>query len=86
MANIGDDAATFSDNDQKLINSTQQKFSTDTEAAIYLDDSNSFLEQINPGNSVSGKIVFDIPKSAKPETLELHDDRLFSGGVSVSLS
>ena len=47
---------------------------------------NSSLEQINPGNSVGGKIVFDIPKNAKPETIELHDDRLFSGGVAVSLS
>ena len=39
VANIGNDAATFSDDDQKLINSHQQQFSTDTEAAIYLDDS-----------------------------------------------
>lgn len=85
VTNIGDDSSVFNDSDQKLINSRQQTFSTDSEAAIYLDDSNSFLEEINPGNSVTGKIVFDIPKNAKPETLELHDDRLFSGGAEVSL-
>ena len=61
-----------------------KRYDADTEAAIYLDDSKTFLEEINPGNAVDGIVIFDVPKSAKPEWLELHDSA-FSGGVEVSL-
>ena len=42
-------------------------------------------DNINPGNTVNAKIVFDMPKDANPATLELHDSML-SGGVKVSLT
>ena len=54
-------------------------------AAIYANEDQQVLfEEINPGNTVKGKLVFDIPKGAKLASLEPHDS-MFSGGVTVSL-
>lgn len=43
-----------------------------------------FLENINPGNSVDGIVVWDVPKGEKPDRLELHDSP-FSGGVTIEV-
>ncbi len=43
-----------------------------------------FLNEINPGNTVKGMLVFDMPKDAKPTSIELHDSP-FSGGVTLRL-
>ena len=59
-------------------------FSADSEASIYDGSSEVLWEEINPGNSVKGKVYFDIPKGAKLTSLELHDS-MFSGGVTVDL-
>lgn len=84
VGNIGDVAQLFSDSSQKLYDAQGRQFSSDTTAAIYLDDSQSFLKEINPGNQVNGIVVFDVPKDAKAVRVELHDSP-FSGGVSVTL-
>ncbi len=84
VENIKSEAQTMFGDNQYLFDQEGRKFSADTEAAIYLDDSNSLLEEINPGNSIVGTIVFDVPKSAHPAKIELHDSA-FSGGVTVKL-
>ncbi|MFS0703625.1 DUF4352 domain-containing protein [Cellulomonas sp. 179-A 9B4 NHS] len=84
VTNIGDEAQMFDGSSQKLLDTAGRTHSADTAAAIYVGDSNSFLNQINPGNSVDGTVVFDIPADAAPASLELHDSA-FSGGVSVAL-
>ncbi|MGQ7297987.1 DUF4352 domain-containing protein [Quadrisphaera sp. KR29] len=84
VANIGDEAQYFFGDNAKLINAAGQEYSADTEAAIYLDDSSSLMEEINPGNKLDGKVVFDVPEGADITTMELHDSA-FSGGVQVSL-
>ncbi|GAA2650439.1 MULTISPECIES: DUF4352 domain-containing protein [Streptomyces] len=85
VKNIGDRARTFDGADQKLIDRNGSKYSADTAAAIHLDGSDSFLQQINPGNAVDGIVVFDVPKNADPVRIELHDS-LFSGGTTVDLT
>lgn len=85
VKNIGDKAQTFDGSDQELIDRNGSKYSADTAAGIYLDGSESFLEQINPGNVVDGVVVFDIPKGADPVRIELHDS-MFSGGATVDLT
>ena len=85
VKNIGDKAQYFSATDQKLLNAAGQQYSADYEAtSVNSDHNDSFMSQINPGNSVQGVMVFDIPKDQTPVTMELHDSS-FSGGVKVTL-
>lgn len=85
VTNIGDRAQTFHDGAQKLIDAKGREYSADTGAAIWLEGSNSFLKEINPGNSVTGFLLFDVPKNVDLRAVELHDS-IFSGGVTVALT
>ncbi|MGO1318522.1 MAG: DUF4352 domain-containing protein [Cellulomonadaceae bacterium] len=82
--NVGDEAQYFSGSDQELIDEAGRTHSADTMAAIALGDADSFLNQINPGITVEGVVVFDIPVDAVPTSIVLHDS-MFSGGVEVAL-
>lgn len=87
IKNIGDKAQGLSSSDQKLIDAQGKQYSADDQATLYAAPegaSSTWFNQINPGNSVSGDIIFDIPKDVTPTTAELHDSP-FSGGVKVSL-
>jgi Domain of unknown function (DUF4352) len=84
VTNNGDAPGSFFGDNQYLIDTEGRKASADTEAGIYLDEAQSFYEEINPGNSLTGVVVFDIPVDAVPASLELHDSA-FSGGVTVAL-
>lgn len=85
VENIGKKPQTFWGSNQTLTDTQGRQFDADDEAAIYLDESNALMEDVNPGNTVKGVVVFDVPKGAKLKTLELHDSA-FSGGVTVSLA
>jgi hypothetical protein len=86
VKNIGKEAQMLSDSNQKAYAADGTEYSTDTGAGIYAnEDSATFLNEINPGNQVTGVLVFDIPKNVKLTKLELHDSA-FSGGVTVALS
>jgi hypothetical protein len=85
VKNIGDEAQLFDGSAQKLIDSKDRQYDTDSgAAALGLEDSNAFLNNINPGNSVSGILLFDVPKDFRIKAIELHDS-LFSGGVAIGL-
>lgn len=85
VKNIGNEQQYFSDSDQKLLNAEGQQFSPDSTATLYNSNNQDvWLAQINPGNSVEGTLVFDVPADAKITQAQLHDSA-FSGGVKVSL-
>jgi len=85
VKNIGNEAQTLDGSSQVVYNAQNQKYSADSAAAFYVNPTNStFLNQINPGNTVTGVVAFDIPKDQTPVTAELHDSS-FSSGVKVSL-
>jgi hypothetical protein len=84
VKNIGDEAQTFTGAAQTL-HADGKEFDADGGATIYMEDSKSLYENINPGNSVDGVVLFDIPKDLRPGEIELHDS-LFSEGVTVKLS
>lgn len=84
VTNIGDEAQSFLGSNQKLIDKDGREFSSDDTTAMYLDESNSFIEEINPGNSLTGVVVFDVPKDVEAAKIELHDSA-FSGGKTVNL-
>jgi hypothetical protein len=85
VKNIGKEPQSLFGDNQYLFDSQNRKFSADTEAAIYLEDSKSLYEEINPGNSLNGVIIYDIPKGASPKKIVLHDSA-YSGGVTVNLA
>jgi len=85
VKNIGNEAQGFFGSNQKLLNANSQQYAADDTAGAYLDQNYSTLfSNINPGNSVEGVIVFDIPKDQTPVSAELHDSS-FSSGVKVNL-
>lgn len=85
VTNIGDRAQSFNGSNQYAFDAQNRNFSTDATSAIYLEESKSFLNQLNPGSTVQGKIVYDVPKDTKLARLELHDSA-FSSGAKVNLS
>ncbi|MDG4830456.1 DUF4352 domain-containing protein [Solwaraspora sp. WMMD1047] len=86
VKNIGKEAQYFDDSSQRAYDANDVEYSTDSGAAIYAnEDAATFLNEINPGNQVTGVLVFDIPKKVKLTRLELHDSP-FSGGVTVTLT
>ena len=80
VSNHGTKAQMLDASDQKLI-AGGKTYDADTNVFV---DSKAFLNNINPGNSVTAKIAFDVPKSAKPSQLVMHDSP-FSNGVRISL-
>ncbi|GHJ54490.1 hypothetical protein Nm8I071_37970 [Nonomuraea sp. TT08I-71] len=86
VKNIGKESQMFDGSSQKAYAANGTEYSADGGAAIYANkNAETFLNDINPGNQVTGVVVFDIPKNVKLAKLELHDSP-FSGGVTVSLT
>jgi len=86
VKNIGDQPQTFHSSSQKSFNAAGQELAVDDTATIYANENSAaFLNEINPGNTTSAKLVWDVPKTAKLVRLKLHDSP-FSGGVEVTLS
>jgi hypothetical protein len=88
VENIGDEPQTFFDSNIKGVDSQGREIAADSEAGIYAntdDAGNSLIEEINPGNSMTVKVVFDLAAGETLKALELHDSA-FSGGVEVSLA
>jgi hypothetical protein len=86
VRNIGTEPRTFTGANQTAYGDGNVRYQDDGAAEIYANtDDQTFLNNINPGNSVQGILIFDIPKGAKLTKIELHDSML-SGGVTVQLS
>lgn len=87
VKNIGNEAQSLDSSSQYLFNAAGQKYAADGTATLYAEPSgasSTWYNDVNPGNSVTGDIIFDIPKDQTPATAELHDSA-FSGGVKVDL-
>ncbi|MEP9392376.1 DUF4352 domain-containing protein [Gordonia sp. VNK1] len=86
VKNISDQAYGFSPSDQKLFDGQGRSFEPSTSAQIALGGSDiPVWDNINPGNTVTAKVVYDMPQDAVPASIELHDSA-FSGGVTVNLA
>jgi hypothetical protein len=84
VANIGTEPQLLMDSAQVVYDAQGRKFSPDSAAGLYLEGNEVLFTEVNPGNTVKGILVFDMPKDASPASIELHDSA-FSGGVSVAL-
>lgn len=83
VANNGDSGEYFSQSDVKLIDDSGRQHSVASES-MWMDDAID-IEQINPGNSIEGSMLFDIPTDAVPTTLEVSSGWLSSPAL-ISLT
>ena len=84
VRNIKNDARTFSIVNQKLRDGDRE-FSASVLATMAANGSADLINtQLNPDQAAQGLLVFDVPDSATPDALELHDS-LLSGGVRVAV-
>lgn len=85
VTNIGDESQLFDAGTQKGTTDTGATVDADGSAALVIpENENSFLEEINPGNTIDVVVVYDIAKDQELTAVVLYDS-LFSGGVTVSL-
>ena len=85
IENIGTEAQTLYADSQKLFDAKGREFSPDTTAALYLgSDASTIFEEINPGNTLNGVLIYDVPKNVSLDKIKLYES-MFSGGVEVSL-
>ena len=85
IVNTGDKAQTLFGDNQKLVDGAGREFSPDTAAMIWdAPDGNGWMSEINPGNTLTANVIFDVPMDATLEHIELHDS-MFSAGVKVAL-
>jgi hypothetical protein len=86
VRNIGTESETFMGANQTLLDTQGREFTTDSSAALMnVPDSESFFTPINPGNTVEGVLVFDVPEGLSPAAIELHES-MFSSGALVTLA
>jgi hypothetical protein len=84
VKNIGNEKQSLLSSNQKLLNGEVQYSADDTATLYAAPNGSSWYNDINPGNSVEGKIVFDVPKDITPTVAELHDSA-YSGGVKINV-
>ena len=82
--NISGEPKGLSPSDQDLYDEAGRTFTANTMAGISLGSDVAVWDQINPGNTVTMQVVFDMPVDAIPAEIELHDS-MFSGGTRVAL-
>jgi hypothetical protein len=80
VENIGSDPGEMFAANQYLFDTSNRKFEADSSLTDAL-----FFQELNPGQKVSGKVIWRVPGGFKPDHLELHDSA-FSGGVEVEVS
>jgi hypothetical protein len=86
VKNTGSEPNYFFEDDIKLGDDAGNTYSADSEAGIYAAENNIlFLEEINPGNTADGVLVFDVPEDADPNKLTFAGG-LFSDPVEISLT
>ncbi|WP_084500324.1 DUF4352 domain-containing protein [Brevibacterium album] len=84
VKNAGSSPEYFFENNITLSDESGNSYNSDSEAGIYADEDALFLEEINPGNTAEGVLVFDVPTEVSPSHLEFQGG-IFSEAASVSL-
>ena len=85
VKNVGSKPQTFFVDNQKAFSGSKE-YSPDSAATMYASgDQSTWINEINPGNKISGPLVYDVPAGTKLTKVELHDS-MFSSGVSVTIN
>jgi hypothetical protein len=84
VTGIGKDAGHVWFGAQKLFDASGREYKADDFSFVYLDDSRPLTADVNPGNVVTGVLVFDAPAGVRFTRLVVHDSP-FSRGTSITL-
>ncbi|WP_240670107.1 DUF4352 domain-containing protein [Actinoplanes solisilvae] len=85
VRNIAKESQYFLGHAQKAFDAAGKSYGSDEIAGVYANrDTQTFLQKLDPGERVTGKLVFDVPKAVKLTSLKLHDS-LLSGGAVIDL-
>lgn len=86
VKNIGTTAEMFDSGSQKAYDADGTEFTVDGGAEIHVNDQNqTLLENINPGNKVTGRLVYDVPSGTSLTSIVVHES-MFTPGIRVPLS
>ncbi|MDJ1372253.1 DUF4352 domain-containing protein [Gulosibacter molinativorax] len=85
VTNTGNEAVSFFGSNQKLVDSQGRQHETDSSASLYMEDNDTLFTEINPGNTVDGTLVFDIPADAEPVEVIVQDG-MFDDEVPVNIA
>jgi hypothetical protein len=78
--NVGKRPATFADALQRAYGPDGDRYAADSAAGILANaEQQLFQNQINPGNRVTGVVVYDIPRDSRIAELELHESEHTAG-------
>ncbi len=78
FTNNGNEPAAFTTNSIALLDANNREFRPDTDTFGYIDPQrNILLEQVNPGVTQEGTVIFSVPPDAAGFVLRLGDARVF---------
>ncbi len=81
FTNNGSESKTLHQNALKLLDRDGREFDADTDTFGYIpNEKNMFLDQVNPGVTKSGQVIFTVAPDASGFRLELSDTNLFKSG------
>jgi hypothetical protein len=85
VKNLDNTASTVDDTLFKLKDGSNE-YSASTEGDIYGNQNNNFfLQQLNPNVSLTGNVVFDMPKDAKGFSLDVSGGMTKGGNATIGL-
>jgi hypothetical protein len=86
VTNVDTRPQRFADGNQRAFGPDRRQYAADTGTGVVANgNGNAIWNVVNPGNSLTAKVVYDIPAAASIDTLELHDSP-FSRGVAVGVT
>jgi hypothetical protein len=85
VRNRGRAAVRFDFGNQLLVDVKGREFDADDEAGVYLEEARAFLAPVGAGRTVSGVLVFDLPKGDVLASVDLHGQGS-PDGVSIPLT
>ncbi|MDT0303844.1 DUF4352 domain-containing protein [Streptomonospora wellingtoniae] len=73
VRNVGEEAAFFTDADQRLADTAGARHRPDSTAGLRAGNPDALFGRLAPGEQVRGGLVFDVPPGSEPAALHLKD-------------
>jgi archaellum component FlaG (FlaF/FlaG flagellin family) len=85
IKNVGNSSVTFLSNYVKLVDGTGKTYDADPTATLYASPNQSaWVAAINPGNTLTGPVLFDVPAGTRAAQVQVSDNA-FSKGETIAL-